>query len=103
MVQGIVSGGKDGVTLAVHVVPRSARNEIVGLHGRALRIRVNAPPVGGAANAVLLATVAAALGLPKRQVEIVSGHTSRRKVLRVLGLSEAEVRRSLECLLAHDN
>ena len=101
--QGIIGGGKGGVTLAVHVVPRSARNEIVGLHGQALRIRVSAPPVGGAANAMLLATVAEALGVPKRQVEIVSGHTSRRKVLRVSGLSEAEVRHWLECLLAHDN
>lgn len=101
--QGIIGGCKNGVTLAVHVVPRSARNEIVGLHGQALRIRVNAPPVGGAANAVLVATIAEALGVPRRQVEIVSGHASRRKVLRVVGLSEAEVQRWLECLLAHDN
>lgn len=101
--QGVIGDGKDGVTLAVHVVPRSARNEIVGLHGQALRIRVNAPPVGGAANAALLATVAEALGVSKRQVEIVSGHASRRKVLRVVGLSAAEVQRWLENLLVHNN
>ncbi len=100
---GVIGYGKDGVTLAVHVVPRSARNEIVGLHGQALRIRVNAPPVGGAANAVLLATVAEALGVPKRQVEIVSGHASRRKVLRIAGLSESEVRHWLENLLGHSS
>lgn len=101
--QGVISDSKDGVTLAVHVVPRSARNEIVGLHGEALRIRVNAPPVGGAANAALVATVAEALGVAKRQVEIVSGHASRRKVLRIVGLSAAEVQRWLENLIVQNN
>lgn len=101
--QGVISDSKDGVTLAVHVVPRSARNEIVGLHGEALRIRVHAPPVGGAANAALVATVAEALGVAKRQVEIVSGHASRRKVLRIVGLSAAEVQRWLENLIVQNN
>lgn len=99
---GVIGDSKNGVTLAVHVVPRSARNEIVGLHGQALRVRVHAPPAGGAANAALVATVAEALGVPKRQVEIVSGHGSRRKVLRIAGLSEAEVQRWLENLLVHN-
>ncbi len=85
--QGIVRQGKDGVRVAVHVVPRSARNMIVGIHGGALRIRLNAPPVGGAANDALIAIVAKALGVPRRQVEIISGHTSRTKVLSVSGLS----------------
>lgn len=101
--QGVISDSKDGVTLAVHVVPRSAKNEIVGLHGEALRIRVHAPPVGGAANAALVATVAEALGVAKRQVEIVSGHASRRKVLRIVGLSAAEVQRWLENLIVQNN
>ncbi len=101
--RGVIGDSKNGVTLAVHVVPRSARNEIVGLHGQALRIRVNAPPVGGAANAMLLEVVAEALGVGKRQIEILSGHASRRKVLRVVGLSEAEVQHWLESLLVHKN
>lgn len=83
----IVRESKRGVVLAVHIVPRSARNEIVGLHGEALRIRLSAPPVGGAANAALIALLAEALQVPQRRVEIISGHTSRRKTLLVTGLT----------------
>jgi len=93
--QGIVRQGKDGVSVAVHVVPRSARNMIVGIHGGALRIHLNAPPVGGAANDALIAIVAQALGVPRRQVEIISGHTSRIKVVSVSGLSRDVVERKL--------
>ena len=93
--QGIVRQSKDGVRVAVHVVPRSARNMIVGIHGGALRIRLNAPPVGGAANDALIAIVAKALGVPRRQVEIISGHTSRIKVVSVSGLTRDVVERKL--------
>ncbi len=99
---GVIGESRNGATLAVHVVPRSARNEIVGLYGEALRIRVNAPPAGGAANAAVVVTVAEALGVPKRQVEIVSGHGSRRKVLEIAGLSGSELQRWLESLLVHE-
>lgn len=93
--QGIVRQGRDGVRVAVHVVPRSARNMIVGIHGGALRIRLNAPPVGGAANDALIAIIAKVLGMPQRQVEIISGHTSRRKVVSISGLSRDVVERKL--------
>jgi len=93
--QGVVRQSKDGVRVAVHVVPRSARNMIVGIHGGALRIRLNAPPVGGAANDALIAIVAKALGVPRRQVEIISGHTSRIKVVSVSGLTRDVVERKL--------
>jgi uncharacterized protein (TIGR00251 family) len=84
-----------GVTLTVHVVPRASRNEVVGIHGDALRIRLKAPPVEGAANAALVAFLAEALGLPQRQVEVLSGHASRRKRVAVTGLGKAEVARRL--------
>jgi uncharacterized protein (TIGR00251 family) len=96
----ITGQSKQGVTLAVHVVPRSARNEIAGIHGGALRIRLNAPPVQRAANAALIALVAKTLGVPQRQVEIISGHNSRRKVLAVSGLSKETVERRLAESLA---
>ena len=79
-----------GVTFAVHVVPRASRNEIAGVEGEALRVRLTAPPVEGAANAALLAFLAEVLDVPKRDVRLVSGQTSRRKVVAVAGL-KAEV------------
>ena len=91
----IVRETKHGVTVAVHVVPRSSRNEIAGIHGEALRIRLNASPAKGAANAALIALVAETLGVPQRQVQIISGHTSRRKVLAVSGLCEETAKRRL--------
>jgi uncharacterized protein (TIGR00251 family) len=84
----------DGVTFAVRVVPRASRNEIVGVHGDALKIRLTAPPVEGRANEALITFLAQRLGVRKSQVEIVVGATSRHKILRVIGLlaQEAEER-----------
>jgi len=91
--QGVIRDGRDDVRLAVHVVPRASRTEIVGIHGQALRIRLNAPPVAGAANAALVSFVAESLGIRKGNLEIVSGTSSRRKVLRIFGLTREEVQR----------
>jgi uncharacterized protein (TIGR00251 family) len=77
---------KDGKLLfRVHVTPRASRSEIVGEHNGALRVRLAAPPVEGAANEELIRTLASAFGLPTRTVEIVSGHSSRVKQVRVTG------------------
>jgi len=95
LMEQIIRKRKQGVTLKVHVVPRSARNEIVGIHGEALRIRLNASPVRGAANAALIALVAKTLGVPQRQVQIISGQTSTRKVLAVSGLDKETAQRKL--------
>jgi uncharacterized protein (TIGR00251 family) len=86
------------VILTVHVVPRASKNEVVGIHGDALRIRLQAPPVEGAANAALVAFLAETLGVPQRQVEILSGHASRRKRVAVSGVGKEQVARRL---LAH--
>jgi hypothetical protein len=80
-----------GVILTVQVVPRASRNQIVGIHGDALRIRLQAPPVDGAANAALVAFLAEIFGLRQRQVEILSGHGSRRKTVLVSGLGKDQV------------
>ena len=73
------------LTFDVRVVPRASQSEVAGEHGGALRVRVAAPPVDGAANEELVRTIARALGVPARSVEIVSGHSSRNKRLRVRG------------------
>jgi uncharacterized protein (TIGR00251 family) len=71
----------EGVILAVTVQPRASRNQIAGVHGNALKIKLTAPPVDNAANKMCVQYLAKCLGLPKSAVEIVSGHTSRSKKL----------------------
>jgi uncharacterized protein (TIGR00251 family) len=84
--------------LTVQVVPRASRNEIVGVHGDALRIRLQAPPVEGAANAALVAFLAETLRVRQRQVEILAGHASRRKSILISGLGKEQVAQRLgEC------
>ena len=87
--------GKHAVLIRVHVVLRASRDEVEGLHGGALRVRLRAPPVEGAANAALLALLAQVLGIRQNQVEIVSGWSSRNKVVAAQGLEMAEVERRL--------
>ena len=67
--------------LVVHVQPRAKRTEVAGRHGDAVKIRLAAPPVDGAANEELVRFVAESLGIPARAVRIASGQASRRKTL----------------------
>ena len=75
---------QDGVlSFKVQVVPRSSRSEIVGEHNGALRVRIAAPPVDGAANEELIRTLARALGVRRSAISITSGQSSRTKQVRV--------------------
>jgi uncharacterized protein (TIGR00251 family) len=73
----------DDWLLAVRVQPGASRTEVVGEYGDQLRIRLQAPPVDGKANAALVAFVADELGLARSAVTVVRGQSSRSKVLRV--------------------
>ena len=73
----------EGVVLSVFVQPRAAKNEVAGLHGEAVKLRLTAPPVEGAANKACIAFLAKALGLPKSALEIVAGQTGRHKQILV--------------------
>jgi uncharacterized protein (TIGR00251 family) len=73
------------LTFTVRVVPRASKNAVVGEHDGALRVRVAAPPVEGAANEELARLLAKEFGVPARDVEITSGHASKAKVVRVRG------------------
>jgi uncharacterized protein (TIGR00251 family) len=73
----------DGIRFQVVVQPKSSRNLIVGSYGDALKIKLKAPPVDGAANRMLVQFVAKVLKVPKSAVEILTGHTSRTKQLLV--------------------
>ncbi len=90
-----ITEAEAGVAFAVRVVPRASRNEIVGVHGDALKVRLTAPPVEGRANEALIAFLAQRLGVRKSQVEIVAGATSRHKVIRVIGVLAQEVEERL--------
>ena len=88
-------GTREGVSFAVKVVPRGKRNEIVGVEGDALKVRLTAPPVEGKANAALVEFLAEVLGVRRANVEIVAGETSRRKIVRVCGVEVEAVREKL--------
>jgi uncharacterized protein len=80
------------VRVSVHVQPRASRNEFVGVHGTALKVRLQAPPVEGAANEALVSLFADRLGVPRRSVRVVTGASSRGKVVEIDGTTEAAVR-----------
>jgi uncharacterized protein (TIGR00251 family) len=86
---------EQGVSFAVKVVPRAKKNEIVGVEGDALKVRLTAPPVEGKANAVLVEFLAEVLGVRRANVEIVAGETARRKIVRVRGVEVQVTREKL--------
>jgi uncharacterized protein (TIGR00251 family) len=85
----------DKLLFRVYVTPRASRSEIVGEHNGALRVRLAAAPVEGAANEELIRTLASAFGLPMKTVEIVGGHASRVKQVRVKGATGDDLARLL--------
>jgi len=84
-----------GATFAVKVHPRARQNAINGEIGDALKLSLTAPPIEGRANEACIEFLAKLLKLPRSSVTIASGHNSRRKVIRVVGLSAEEVRRRI--------
>ena len=77
----------NGVVVTVRVQPRASRAGLAGIRGDALLVRLNAPPVDGAANAELIEVLAAACGRPKSAVSIVSGERGRTKRVRIDGVT----------------
>ena len=82
-------------TLSVRIQPRSSKNGVTRMEDGSLKIRLTAPPVDGAANEALVKFLSDTLSISKSQVEIVSGHTSREKRIKISGMDEAEVNRLL--------
>ncbi len=80
-----------GVRFSIRVQPRSSKPGMGGVHGDALKVRVGAAPVDGAANAAVIAVVAEALGVARRAVRIVNGLASRSKVVEVDGVTVKEL------------
>ena len=82
-------------TLVVYVVPRTRRTEVSGWHRDAIKIKVAAPPVEGAANAELVRFVAERVGVTRGAVTIASGATARRKTVAVEGVTADALARAL--------
>lgn len=82
-------------TLALKVIPRAPRDEIVGWLGGALKVKLHAPALEGRANAALTEFLADRLGLPPRAVTLLHGDKSRQKIVRIDGLGRSEVERRL--------
>jgi len=90
-----IAATTDGCLLTIKATPRASRTAIAGVEAAWLRIRLQAPPVDGRANAALTEFLAEALDLPKRAIAVVAGETGRIKKVRVAGMGVAAVRETL--------
>jgi uncharacterized protein (TIGR00251 family) len=90
-----ITSATGGAAFAVRVVPRAKKNEIVGAQGNALKVKLTAPPVEGAANEALIDLLVERLGVRRSHVEIVAGLKSRTKMVSVIDLTPEEVQQRL--------
>ncbi|MBI5748876.1 MAG: YggU family protein [Nitrospinae bacterium] len=79
------------VTFSVRVQPRSSRNEICGIYGDAIKIKLTSPPVEGEANEGLIKFLAGILKISKGQIEIISGQKSKNKLIKIIGVTKGKV------------
>jgi len=91
-----VSVTEGNVRFSVRVQPRASKNEVAGSYGSALKIRLQAPPVDGAANAALISFLADLLGVNRRSVKIISGESSRDKIVEIAGVSANAIHQLVE-------
>ena len=89
---------KEGDSVIIHVAvqPKASEDRVVGFHGDALKVKVTAPPTGGKANQGLVKLLADELNIRQSCIEIIHGHTSRRKVLRISNVSPNQVMNALK-------
>jgi len=86
----------DGIVLTLHIQPRASKNEICGVHGDALKIRLTSPPVDGAANKLCREFIAGLFKVSMSAVKIISGETSRHKRVRITGADPAIFRQVMK-------
>jgi uncharacterized protein (TIGR00251 family) len=82
--------------IKVRLAPRSSRDQFLGREGDVYKVKVTAAPVKGMANRALVALLAKRLGVPKKNIEVVSGKSSRLKTVRIRGLHQQEIASILE-------
>jgi uncharacterized protein len=83
------------VTIPLRIQPRASKNEVVAMENGGIKIRLTAPPVDNAANEALVKFLSQLFSVARSQIEIISGHTSREKIVQVSGVAEADSRRLL--------
>ena len=83
----------DGVVLSLHCQPGAKASRVVGLHDERLKLQLQAPPLENRANEALVTWLADQLSLPRKQIEILSGHTSRQKRVLARGVTCEQVER----------
>jgi uncharacterized protein (TIGR00251 family) len=94
---------KKGLTFDIHVIPHASRAQIAGVQDGALKVRVTAPPVEGAANEDCIKLLAGELKLKKSQLEIFSGAKSRKKTVMVKNISKAELEKKINDIIRETN
>lgn len=90
-----ITKAEEGAAFAVHIVPKSVKNEVVGKHGDALKIKLITTTVGGIANDTLINFLAQKLEIEREKVEIAAGLSSAEKMVVVVGLTPTEVENRL--------
>lgn len=93
---GFLREQPDGVLITIKLQPRASANAIGEALGTELRVKVTAPPVDAAANEALVRLLADVLDCPRNRVELLRGHTSRHKTVKVYGLSADAVSARLQ-------
>jgi len=88
-----------GIILTLYIQPRASKNEVCGIQGNALKIRLTSPPVDGAANKCCCDFMVELFKVPRSGVQILSGKASRHKRVRICGKDPAELRLALEGLI----
>lgn len=91
-----VQESSNGVTFTVKIHPRAKKNAITGEFGDTLKLSLAAPPIDGKANEACIEFFAKLLKVPRSSVTIASGQSNCKKVIRVVGISAAEIRKSIE-------
>lgn len=91
----IISEKTDGCLLKCWIQPRSSRNDVVGIHGDALKIALTAPPVDGKANKELLKFLAKYFSLSKSGIQITAGESSRSKTILINGMRKDNIIKKL--------
>ena len=90
-----ITNSKGGVVISVKIIPNAPRTKVDGMLGDFLKIRIQAPPVDGKANAALIKFFAKQLNVAASQIAVLTGHTGRIKRIGVSGVNKQQVENSL--------
>jgi uncharacterized protein (TIGR00251 family) len=91
-----IQASSEGIVLRVLVQPRSSRSELAGIQQGALKLRLTAPPVEGAANEECLRVLAKLLEVPPSRLRLIKGHKSRRKAILIMAGDVESIRLQLQ-------